>query len=106
MKKQPIRLIAFVCSVLLFSAFTVQNGGVLKGTVLPAESATRAFIISGTDTIQSTITAGSFEFKQVKAGTYQLTIEATAPYQHKTMADIAVKDGETTDVGAIQLEKK
>lgn len=106
MKKQPIRLIAFVCSVLLFSAFTFQNGGVLRGKVLPVESATRVFIISGTDTMQSALTAGFFEFKQLKAGSYQLTIEAAAPYQHKTMADIQVKDGATTDLGEIQLEKK
>lgn len=106
MKSTRIDLIGLLIAVLIFSAFVFWNGGSIKGKVIPAENAARAYAISGTDTIKTNINSGSIEISKLKAGVYQLWIEATAPYQHKLIPDVNVKDNEITDIGEIQLELK
>lgn len=106
MKLTRIGFTGLLIAVLILSAFVFLEGGIIKAKVVPAENASRAFAISGTDTIRTTITAGSIEISKLKAGIYQVWIEATAPYQHKLIPDVSVKDNEITDLGEIQLELK
>jgi hypothetical protein len=94
---------AMLISVLLLSAFVLQNGGSIKGNVVPIENAFRAFAILDKDTIKSNIVAGNFVLTNLKSGTYQLVIEAIPPFQHKFIGNIPVKQGETTNIGEIQL---
>lgn len=94
---------AMLFSVLLLSAFVFQNGGSIKGSVIPIENAFRAFAILDKDTIKSNIVGGNFVLPDLKPGTYQLIIEAIPPYQHKLLTGIPVKQGESTNVGEIQL---
>lgn len=97
-----------VMAVLLFvlSAFVVQNGGTIKGKVIPAENAFRVFAIMGSDTTRQVIHDGNFELTKLKQGSYELWIEATDPYQHKHLTDVQVKENQVTDVGDIQLMVK
>jgi hypothetical protein len=106
MKLTRIDFAGLLIAVLILSAFVFWEGGLIKAKVVPVENASRAFAISGTDTIRTTITNGSIEISKLKAGIYQLWIEATAPYQHKLIPDVSVKDNEITDLGEIQLELK
>lgn len=106
MKLTRIDFAGLLIAVLILSAFVFLEGGYIKGKVVPAENAARAFAISGTDTIRTSISNGSIQISKLKAGVYQLWIEATAPYQHKLIPDVNVKDNEITDVGEIQLELK
>lgn len=84
---------AMLFSVLLLSAFVFQNGGSIKGSVIPIENAFRAFAILDKDTIKSNIVGGNFVLPDLKPGTYQLIIEAIPPYQHKLLTGIPVKQG-------------
>ncbi len=106
MKLTRIDFVGLLIAVLILSAFVFWDGGTIKGKVIPAENAARAFAISGTDTVKTTISSGSIEISKLKTGIYQLWIEATAPYQHKLIPDVNVKDNEITDIGEIQLELK
>lgn len=103
MKAKYFNFAAMLLAVLLLSAFIFQNGGTIKGSVVPIENAFRAFAILDKDTIKSNIVGGNFVLPDLKPGTYQLIIEATPPYQHKFLTGIPVKQGETTNVGEIQL---
>jgi hypothetical protein len=106
MKLTHIDFAALLISVLILSAFVFWEGGTIKGKVTPAENAVRVLAISGKDTINASITSGHIELSKLKAGVYQMWIEATAPYQHKLIPEVSVKDNEITNVGEIQLELK
>ncbi|MFT3948391.1 MAG: carboxypeptidase regulatory-like domain-containing protein [Agriterribacter sp.] len=84
-------------------AFNVITNGSVKGTVAPADAAVRAWAISGTDTVKADIANGAFEIGDVKPGTYQVIIEAKAPFKNAAKDGVEVKDGAATDVGEIKL---
>jgi hypothetical protein len=104
MKNLKLSVAALGVSALSFFAFSSADTGSIKGKVLPAEAATKAWVISKTDTFQSQITQGTFEVKDLKAGTYNLIIEAKAPYKSIGKQGITITDS-TVDVGQIQLTK-
>lgn len=105
MKNTKLALAAFAFTTAsLFSFRYMQDTGI-KGTVSPADKAVKAWALSDADTLKSTIDNGSFEFKNVKPGTYSVIIEAQEPYAHTRKADVIVADS-VTNVGEIQLQKK
>ncbi|MBS1597792.1 MAG: carboxypeptidase regulatory-like domain-containing protein [Bacteroidetes bacterium] len=91
-----------IATAALFSFKSFVNGTV-KGTVSPAEGATRAWIISSSDTLKTSVNQGSFEIPDVKPGTYKVIIEAKPPYKNVAKDGITVTDGQTTEVGEIKL---
>jgi len=86
----------------LFS-FNAMFNGTVKGTVTPPDGATRAWVISATDTLKATIANGAFEIPGVKPGTYKVIIEAKPPYKNVAKDGVNVTDGQTSDVGEIKL---
>lgn len=86
-------------------AFKAFEPGSIKGTVSPAEGATRAWALSSTDTLRTDVTGGTFEIKGAKAGTYRVIIEAASPYKNAAKDNVTVADGQAVDVGTIVLEK-
>jgi hypothetical protein len=106
MKKIKMSLVALaISSVALFSFNALQSTSI-KGTVTPADKAVNAWAMSATDTLKAEVLNGAFEIKDVKAGTYSVTIEAIEPYANTTKSDVVVVDGQTTDVGEIALQMK
>jgi len=106
MKRIKMSLVALaISSVALFSFNALQSTSI-KGTVSPADKATNAWAMSSTDTLKAEVLNGAFEIKDVKAGTYSVTIEAVDPYANATKSDVVVVDGQTTDVGEIVLQMK
>jgi hypothetical protein len=106
MKKIKIALVALaVSSGALFSFNAVQKNSI-KGTVSPADKAVRAWAMSATDTLQVDVENGSFEIKDVKAGTYSVIIEAKEPYASTRKKDVVVAEEPVTDVGEIKLQPK
>ena len=103
MKKMTKTIVAISIGLLSIAGFTNTAPGSLKGRVIPAEGGSRVIAISATDTFSATISTGVFVLSSIKAGNYNLLIEAKAPYNNATLSNIAVKDGEVTDVGEIQL---
>jgi hypothetical protein len=105
MKNTKLTLAAFaITAAALFSFRYMQDTGI-KGTVSPADKAVKAWALSDADTLKSSIDNGSFEFKNVKPGTYAIIIEAQEPFAHTRKSNVVVADS-VTNVGEIQLQQK
>lgn len=99
--KTSIAAVAILAGTLF--AFNTQGNGSIKGAVAPAESAAKVWAVSETDTLQSAITDGSFELKNVKEGTYRLIVEANPPYKNAAKENVVVTADNVTDVGTITI---
>jgi len=107
MKNIKLALVALgISSGALFSFNSLQTNSI-KGTVTPADKAVRAWAVSPTDTLKADVQNGTFEIKDVKAGTYSVIIEAQEPYASTRKKDVVVEAQQaTTDVGEIKLQEK
>ena len=101
--KLKLGAIAFAAAGIF--SFHPMFSGSIKGTVSPADGATRAWAESSTDTVKATIINGSYELTDVKPGTYKVIIEAKPPYKNAAKDGIMVQDGQSADAGDIRLEK-
>lgn len=105
MKKLSLSLLVCTVFALGILAFAfIKNGGI-KGTVAPADGATEVIAISGTDTLRTVISNGSFTFGEVKPATYTLWIKGKLPYKDTSVENVAVIDSTVTDVGEIKLQQ-
>jgi len=86
-------------------AFKSIDTGSIKGTITPADGATKAWALSSSDTLKADIQGGSFEITNAKAGSYRLIIEAKPPYRNTAKDNVAVTDGQPTNVGEIKLNQ-
>lgn len=105
MKRVKLTLAALGIVASGLFAFNVITNGSVKGTVSPADAAVRALAISGADTLKADVTNGAFEIGNAKPGTYQVIIEAKAPYKNSVKDGVEVKEGEATDLGEIKMEQ-
>ena len=105
MKKVKLAILAGSIAIPSLFAFRSLYNGSIVGTVSPAESASRAWAITGTDTLKSAIQNGKFEFYDAKPGNYKLIIEAKPPYRNLAKENITVLDGSPTNLGEIMLQK-
>ncbi len=105
MKKaiKTLPLILFACAGLF--AFTTREASGIKGTVTPADGAAAVWAINGTDSAKVEAVQGAFQFSDIKAGTYKIVVQANAPYKNFEKDNVAVNDGEVTDLGSITLEQ-
>lgn len=105
MKKTRLTLAALGIVTAGLFAFNVITNGSVKGTVSPADAAVRAWAISGTDTLKADVSSGAFEISNAKPGTYQVIIEAKAPFKNAAKEGVEVKDGSATDIGEVKLSQ-
>ncbi len=105
MKKMKLSVLALGVFTASLLAFKDTETGSIKGSVNPADGATKAWALSATDTAKSDILNGAFEIANLKPGDYRLIIEAKAPYKNQAIEVVSVKDAQPTDVGVITLEK-
>jgi hypothetical protein len=103
MKTFKTGIIALSVATAGLFAFKTIDTGSIKGTVTPADGATRAWALSSTDTLRADVQSGSFEITGAKAGTYRLIIEAKPPYKNTAKDNVKVADGQPTDIGEIKL---
>jgi hypothetical protein len=76
--------------------------GTVTGTISPANSASKVYLIVGTDTIKGTPTAaGTYELTDVKVGTYKLAFKATSAYVAPAPTDVTVTARQTTNVPVV-----
>lgn len=107
MKKIRLTLAALAVSSAALLSFDAFQSSSIKGTVSPADKAIRAWAVSADDTLNAEIDNGSFEIRDVKAGTYSVIIEAESPYASTRKKDVTVSPDRTvTDVGEIRLQPK
>jgi len=105
MKNKKTSLFAIMTMAVGFSAFTILQGGSIKGKIIPADGASQVWAISTTDTLKAAISQGNFEISRAKAGTYKVFIDAIDPYKDVVKDGVQVNDGGTVDLGEIQLTK-
>jgi hypothetical protein len=107
MKKTKLALAALAISTGMLFSFNAFQASTIKGTVTPADKAIKAWAISPTDTLAANVQNGTFEIKDVKAGTYSIVIEAMEPYANTRKKDVVVAaEAPVTDVGEIKLQPK
>jgi len=95
-------------TVILLSAtmaFRVLWNSPVKGSVNPSNGASRAWIFSRTDTLNSPVIQGNFMITNVKPGNYTLMMEGRPPYRDSFKQDVLVVDGQPTDVGVIEMRQ-
>lgn len=106
MKTRSITLFAVALLALALLAFGRSfRAGSVTGTFTPRGSVSQVWLYSATDTIRGNTQTDGFEVSNVKAGTYTLMIDATAPYKPVSRTGIKVADGEVTNVGQVVMER-
>jgi hypothetical protein len=105
MKKSGLSFMAMAALAVSLVAFKIDGTGGVKGMVVPAEAATQAWAIAGTDTVKVPVTAGAFEFKDLKVGSYRVIIDAVEPLKD-VQFDIAVQENKVVNVGNINIPSK
>lgn len=103
--KLYIKTFAVIVLMLCFFAFTHLQDGVIKGRVIPPEGAYHVWAISATDTIETPINMGNFQFNSIKPGTYKVVINAHAPYKDWVRDGVLVSDAAVVDLGDLQLAR-
>lgn len=92
--------------------FTENNGGSIKGEVVPEDESISIYVLDDTDSkIGSTIsTAGtsSFLISGIEAGTYSVSFEPAegSELSSKIVEDVLVEDQKVTDMGTVDLEQE
>src|SRR5712675_2335478 len=89
--------------VFLSLAFRMFYNSPVKGSVSPANGASRAWLISKRDTLNAPVIQGNFMITNVKPGNYMLMVEAKPPFRDSFKQDVLVVEGQPTDVGVIQM---
>jgi len=99
------KLIILVVALLIAGLFAFRTtwAGAIRGTVVPANAAIRAWAVSATDTFRANVTQGSFQINAVKPGTYRIIIEANAPYKNMDKENTLVADTTITEAGEFRL---
>jgi len=105
MKRASLNFLAVAgLSLGLFAFGSVKEGGI-QGKVTPSEGAKEVVAVTGTDTLRSQLSNGTFVFSNVKKGTYTIWVKANAPYKDASVENVAVTDSATTDIGEIKLQQ-
>lgn len=91
--------------ILLCFAFRVYWNSPVKGSVTPSNAGIRAWLFAPGDTLNAPVLEGNFMIENVKQGNYTLMVEGVPPYRNAIKQSIIVVDGQSTDVGEIQMNK-
>jgi len=91
--------------------FTENNGGSIKGEVVPEEESISIYVINEDDTLGSTIaTAGSSSFliSGIEAGSYSVSFEPEeeSDLSPLVVEEVTVEDQKITDMGTVDLSQK
>jgi hypothetical protein len=106
MKKVKTALVALsIATAGLFAFNSNPLTGSIRGTVSPADGAARVWAISTSDTATGNIQNGAFEIGTAKEGVYKVIVEAKPPYRNAAKDNVTVVNGQSTDVGQINLER-
>lgn len=106
MKKIKTALVALsIATAGLFAFDSRPLTGSIRGTISPADGASRVWAVSAQDTANGTVQNGAFEVVVNKEGMYKLIVEAKPPYRNTAKDNVSVMSGQTTDVGQINLER-
>ena len=104
-KYHSIRPVVFIILfIATCSASRPFQGSPVKGSIIPADAGTRAWVFSATDTAGAPVLQGNFMIENVKPGNYTLMVQGKPPYRNAIKQGIIVTEGQLTDVGIIQMQ--
>ncbi len=106
MKNVRTGILLFFLMIAAIAVFSCKNfNSVVKGTASPPDGALRAWLYSKTDTLNTDVNQGNFEFHNVKPGQYTMMVEGKPPYRNSTREGVDVVEGQPTDVGDINMSQ-
>ncbi len=103
MKKFGIFLCASVLALSAYVSPDKVNSGI-TGMVAPPDAVQKVWAFNGADSVAAIPESGKFML-EVKPGNWKLVVVAIAPYKN-ALQDVTVKEGQSTDVGVINLTKE
>ena len=71
----------------------------------PSNGAAHVWAIQGKDTVEMTNVNGEYILRSISPGSWQLSVEANAPYRDARFDINDIKSGTDVDLGAIRLRK-
>ena len=101
--KKRIWILIIVLAAITSLAFDRARTSII-GRINPVDGGGIAWLISKTDTLETSISQGQFGF-DVKPGVYTLLIDSRDPYRDILMENLNVKLNETLDLGEIPLRQ-
>ena len=98
--------VIFCILIFLIGAFIPVRHSLtsIYGSIEPQDAARKVLAIQAKDTFAVIPIAGKFSIA-VSAGTWKIYIQAASPFKDKTVENIHVEDGRSTDAGVIRLSK-
>ncbi len=103
MKKTVWFLLILVAAISGLHAMRLIQTCIITGRVSPPAYVKQVWVISGKDSVRTTLKDGVFIF-QVKPGRYMVVAEAIAPYKNEVKRGVVAESGNTIDVGEIKLD--
>jgi hypothetical protein len=106
MKKFVIMSCIAVAGLVGLNSFVADKNVMtgIHGTITPAEGAKKVWAFNGTDSASTVPVAGNFSL-DVKPGTWNLKVEAVAPYKDAQVVSVIVEEGKSADAGEIKLSQ-
>ena len=90
----------------LLRPFVVSKTGSIEGRILPDSAKAILSIYAGTDTAYALPNPdGKFKIRGLKAGTYTMFINASAPYLDSTVTGLTIMNGKPLQLSDIKLRK-
>lgn len=105
MKKLSLNFLMVAGLLFALVSFTLIKESGIIGKISPADGASEVLAVSGTDTLKTVVSNGTFVFSPIKPGTYTIWVRAKAPYRDTSVENVAVIDSTITDIGEIKLEQ-
>jgi|GEM_PF-1390534 len=99
--------ILFCTLVFLIGAFIPAKPTIssIYGTIEPPDAASKVLAINAKDSFVVIPEAGKFSIA-VPAGNWKLYIQSVKPFKDRTVENIRVEEGKSTDAGVIRLKKQ
>jgi uncharacterized membrane protein len=104
MKRFILICLIVASTIVIVYAFRTKFQTSIVGRVNPVGGANVVWAVSGRDSTASNIVNGAFSF-DARQGIYRVVIDGVEPYKDAVLENISVKDGQTVDVGEIDLQR-
>ena len=102
MNKSAWVLLGTVLAVVLLEASKKRAVSSIRGEVHPVKSFRKAYLIQNGDTVPVKRMGSKFQVS-VRPGEYAIWIDAVAPFKDQQFSDIRLGEGQTSDLGEINL---
>jgi uncharacterized membrane protein len=104
MKRFILICLIIASTILAVYSFRTKFQTSIVGRVNPVGGANVVWAVSGRDSTACNVVNGEFNF-EARQGIYRVVIDGIEPYKDAVLENISVRDGQTVDVGEIDLQR-